>query len=225
MSPTLLFGKSFQNYKSEVTNLLNHKDVQPPILLILSGPSGVGKDAVLSRMRDLEEPYHFTVTTTTRTKRNGETDGKDYIFVSQAEFRAQMEQDGFLEWAEVYGNYYGVPRNQVKTALKKGKDVIVKIDVQGAKTIKSLAPNALYIFLAPPSMDQLERRLKERMTESPASLKIRFETAAEEMKSAGWFDHVVINHEDQLDLAVAEIQNVVKIARLKQMETPNFEII
>jgi len=225
VSPTLLFGKSFQNYKSEVTNLLNHKDVQPPILLILSGPSGVGKDAVLSRMRDLEEPYHFTVTTTTRTKRNGETDGKDYIFVSQAEFRAQMEQDGFLEWAEVYGNYYGVPRNQVKTALKKGKDVIVKIDVQGAKTIKSLAPNALYIFLAPPSMDQLERRLKERMTESPASLKIRFETAAEEMKSAGWFDHVVINHEDQLDLAVAEIQNVVKIARLKQMETPNFEII
>ncbi len=225
MSPTLLFGKSFQNYKSEVTNLLNHRDVQPPILLILSGPSGVGKDAVLSRMRDLEEPYHFTVTTTTRTKRNGETDGKDYIFVSQAEFRAQMEQDGFLEWAEVYGNYYGVPRNQVKTALKKGKDVIVKIDVQGAKTIKSLAPNALYIFLAPPSMDQLERRLKERMTESPASLKIRFETAAEEMKSAGWFDHVVINHENQLDLAVAEIQNVVKIARLKQMETPNFEII
>jgi len=225
VSPTLLFGKSFQNYKSEVTNLLNHRDVQPPILLILSGPSGVGKDAVLSRMRDLEEPYHFTVTTTTRTKRNGETDGKDYIFVSQAEFRAQMEQDGFLEWAEVYGNYYGVPRNQVKTALKKGKDVIVKIDVQGAKTIKSLAPNALYIFLAPPSMDQLERRLKERMTESPASLKIRFETAAEEMKSAGWFDHVVINHENQLDLAVAEIQNVVKIARLKQMETPNFEII
>jgi len=225
VSPTLLFGKSFQNYKSEVTNLLNHKDVQPPILLILSGPSGVGKDAVLSRMRDLEEPYHFTVTTTTRTKRNGETDGKDYIFVSQAEFRAQMEQDGFLEWAEVYGNYYGVPRNQVKTALKKGKDVIVKIDVQGAKTIKSLAPNALYIFLAPPSMDQLEKRLKERMTESPDSLKIRFETAAEEMKSAGWFDHVVINHENQLDLAVAEIQNVVKIARLKQMETPNFEII
>ena len=224
MSPTLLFGKSFQNYKSEVTNLLNHKDVQPPILLILSGPSGVGKDAVLSRMRDLEELYHFTVTTTTRTKRDGETDGKDYIFVSQAEFRAQMEQDGFLEWAEVYGNYYGVPRDQVKTALKRGKDVIVKIDVQGAKTIKSLAPNALYIFLAPPDMDQLEKRLTERMTESPDSLKVRFETAAKEMKSASWFDHVIINHENQLDLAVAEIQNVVKIARLNQMETPNLEI-
>ena len=224
MSPILLFGKSFQNYKSEVTNLLNHKDVQPPILLILSGPSGVGKDAVLSRMRDLEEPYHFTVTTTTRTKRDGETDGKDYIFVSQAEFRAQMEQDGFLEWAEVYGNYYGVPRDQVTTALKEGKDVIVKIDVQGAKTIKSLAPNALYIFLAPPDMDQLEKRLTERMTESPDSLKIRFETAAKEMKSASWFDHVIINHENQLDLAVAEIQNVVKIARLNQMETPNLEI-
>jgi guanylate kinase len=176
-------------------------------------------------MRDLEEPYHFTVTTTTRTKRDGETDGKDYIFVSQAEFRAQMEQDGFLEWAEVYGNYYGVPRDQVTTALKRGKDVIVKIDVQGAKTIKNLAPNALYIFLAPPNMDQLEKRLTERMTESSDSLKIRFETAAKEMKSASWFDHVIINHENQLDLAVAEIQNVVKIARLNQIETPNVEII
>ena len=204
---------------------MNHKDVRPPILLILSGPSGVGKDAVLSRMRDLGEPYHFTVTATTRTQREGEIDGKDYIFVNQAEFKAQMEQDGFLEWAEVYGNYYGVPRDQVKTALQRGKDVIVKIDVQGAETIKNLAPNALYIFLAPPDMDQLEKRLTERMTESSDSLKIRLETAAKEMKSASWFDHVVINHENQLDLAVAEIQNVVKIARLNQMETPNVEII
>tara|TARA_B110000263_G_C15305056_1_gene509921 strand:- start:2498 stop:3028 length:531 start_codon:yes stop_codon:yes gene_type:complete len=176
-------------------------------------------------MRDLGEPYHFTVTATTRTQREGEIDGKDYIFVNQAEFKAQMEQDGFLEWAEVYGNYYGVPRDQVKTALQRGKDVIVKIDVQGAETIKNLAPNALYIFLAPPDMDQLEKRLTERMTESSDSLKIRLETAAKEMKSASWFDHVVINHENQLDLAVAEIQNVVKIARLNQMETPNVEII
>ena len=204
---------------------MNHKNVRPPILLILSGPSGVGKDAVLSRMRDLGEPYHFTVTATTRIQREGETDGKDYIFVNQAEFKVQMEQDGFLEWAEVYGNYYGVPRDQVKTALQRGKDVIVKIDVQGAKTIKRLTPNALYIFLAPPDMDQLEKRLTERMTESSDSLKIRLETAAKEMKSASWFDHIVINHENQLDLAVAEIQNVVKIARLNQMETPNVEII
>ena len=176
-------------------------------------------------MRDLGEPYHFTVTATTRIQREGETDGKDYIFVNQAEFKVQMEQDGFLEWAEVYGNYYGVPRDQVKTALQRGKDVIVKIDVQGAKTIKRLTPNALYIFLAPPDMDQLEKRLTERMTESSDSLKIRLETAAKEMKSASWFDHIVINHENQLDLAVAEIQNVVKIARLNQMETPNVEII
>ena len=199
--------------------------MRPPILLILSGPSGVGKDAVISRMRDLGEPYQFTVTATTRIQREGETDGKDYIFVNQAEFKVQMEQDGFLEWAEVYGNYYGVPRDQVKTALQRGKDVIVKIDVQGAKTIKRLAPNALYIFLAPPDMGQLEKRLTERMTESSDSLKIRLETAAKEMKSASWFDHIVINHENQLDLAVAEIQNAVKIARLNQMKPSNLDSI
>ncbi len=194
---------------------MNVKEKQP-ILLILSGPSGVGKDAVLSRMRELKEPYHYTVTSTTRSKRDGETEGKDYIFISQNEFKKQIELGGFLEWAEVYGNYYGVPRDQVKSALKTGSDVIIKIDVQGAQTIKKLAPMALYIFLAPPDTDQLEKRLTERMTESPESLTLRLKTAAEEMKSANWFDHIVINHENQLDSAVSEIQNIVKDARAKQ---------
>ena len=194
---------------------MNGKEKQP-ILLILSGPSGVGKDAVLSRMRELKEPYHYTVTSTTRSKRDGETEGKDYIFISQNEFKKQIELGGFLEWAEVYGNYYGVPRDQVKSALKTGSDVIIKIDVQGAQTIKKLAPMALYIFLAPPDTDQLEKRLTERMTESPESLTLRLKTAAEEMKSANWFDHIVINHENQLDSAVSEIQNIVKDARAKQ---------
>jgi len=194
---------------------LNVKEKQP-ILLILSGPSGVGKDAVLSRMRELKEPYHYTVTSTTRSKRDGETEGKDYIFISQNEFKKQIELGGFLEWAEVYGNYYGVPRDQVKSALKTGSDVIIKIDVQGAQTIKKLAPMALYIFLAPPDTDQLEKRLTERMTESPESLTLRLKTAAEEMKSANWFDHIVINHENQLDSAVSEIQSIVKDARAKQ---------
>tara|TARA_B100000029_G_scaffold145601_1_gene140773 strand:+ start:1362 stop:1973 length:612 start_codon:yes stop_codon:yes gene_type:complete len=194
---------------------LNIKEKQP-ILLILSGPSGVGKDAVLSRMRELKEPYHYTVTSTTRSKRDGETEGKDYIFISQNEFKKQIELGGFLEWAEVYGNYYGVPRDQVKSALKTGSDVIIKIDVQGAQTIKKLAPMALYIFLAPPDTDQLEKRLTERMTESPESLTLRLKTAAEEMRSASWFDHIVINHENQLDSAVSEIQNIVKDARAKQ---------
>ena len=194
---------------------MNVKEKQP-ILLILSGPSGVGKDAVLSRMRELKEPYHYTVTSTTRSKRDGETEGKDYIFISQNEFKKQIELGGFLEWAEVYGNYYGVPRDQVKSALKTGSDVIIKIDVQGAQTIKKLAPMALYIFLAPPDTDQLEKRLTERMTESPESLTLRLKTAAEEMRSASWFDHIVINHENQLDSAVSEIQNIVKDARAKQ---------
>ena len=194
---------------------MNNKEKQP-ILLVLSGPSGVGKDAVLSRMRELREPYHFTVTATTRTKREGEKEGKDYIFISSKKFQELIKSGGFLEWAEVYGNYYGVPKDQVKSALGEGKDVIIKIDVQGAQTIKKLASEALYIFLAPPNSQQLEKRLTERMTESSNSLKIRLDTAAQEMKSATWFDHIVINHENQLDRAVAEIQKIVENTRIKQ---------
>ena len=202
---------------------MNSKE-KHPILLVLSGPSGVGKDAVLSRMRELGEPYHFTVTATTRPKREGETEGKDYIFISQKAFKDQIESGGFLEWAEVYGNYYGVPGNQVRCALRKGMDVIIKIDVQGAQTIKKLASEALYIFLAPPNPGQLEKRLMERMTESPRSLKIRLETAAQEMKSASWFDHVVINHENQLDTAVGEIQKIVEATRIEARSSSYLDI-
>ena len=199
---------------------MNSKEKQP-ILLVLSGPSGVGKDAVLSRMRELREPYHFTVTATTRTKREGEKEGKDYIFISSKKFKELIKAGGFLEWAEVYGNYYGVPKDQVKSALGEGKDVIIKIDVQGAQTIKKLASEALYIFLAP---EQLEKRLTERMTESSNSLKIRLETATQEMKSATWFDHIVINHENQLDRAVAEIQKIVENAKMKQRSSSYMDL-
>ena len=202
---------------------MNSKEKQP-ILLVLSGPSGVGKDAVLSRMRELREPYHFTVTATTRTKREGEKEGKDYIFISSKKFKELIKSGGFLEWAEVYGNYYGVPKNQVKIALGEGKDVIIKIDVQGAQTIKKLESEALYIFLAPPNSQQLEKRLTERMTESSNSLKIRLDTAAQEMKSATWFDHIVINHENQLDRAVAEIQKIVENTKIKQRSSSYMDL-
>ena len=130
-----------------------------PLLIVLSGPSGVGKDAVLTRMRKLGHPFHYIITATTRPQRPGERNGVDYYFLSQEAFQQMIDKGQFLEWAEVYGNYYGVPRNKITQALSKGKDVIVKVDVQGAATIKKILSQVVFIFLMPPSMEELERRL------------------------------------------------------------------
>ena len=180
-----------------------------PVLIVLSGPSGVGKDAVLSRMRELDKPYHFTVTATTRAKRPGERDGGDYIFFTEQRFRQMIADDRFLEWAKVYGNYYGVPREQVASALDAGRDVIVKPDVQGAATIKKIVPEALLIFLAPPSDDEMKKRLYSRMTESAEELALRLETAKAEMEQAPNFDRIVVNHRGRLDDAVRDIEEIV----------------
>ena len=180
-----------------------------PLLVVLSGPSGVGKDALLSRMRERGAPYHFTVTATTRQRRTAERDGVDYIFVTREQFEGMIDSQGLLEWAEVYGNLYGVPRAQVAGALRDGRDVIVKPDVQGAATIRRLAPDAVFIFLAPPSSEELRRRLEERLTESPEVLKRRLKTAEAEMDEASKFDHVVVNHDGRLDEAVEEIEAIV----------------
>ena len=180
-----------------------------PLLVVLTGPSGVGKDAVLSRMRELGKPYHFTVTATTRPQRPTERDGLDYIFVSKEVFHQMVERVELLEWAEVYGNLYGVPKAQVVEAFNRGDDVIIKADVQGAATIKKLAPDAVFIFLAPSDVDELARRLSERMTESSEALRIRLKTAENEMRAAHNFDHVVVNYQGHLDNTVQEIESIL----------------
>jgi guanylate kinase len=185
----------------------------PPLLVILSGPSGVGKDAVLSRMRLLDRPFHLTVTATTRPKRPMETDGVDYIFVSKREFGLKVAKDEFLEHAEVYGNHYGVPKQQVRDAMADGMDVIIKADVQGAETIRALAPEALAIFLAPTGMEELEARLTARLTESPGALALRLQTAAAEMLEAQKFDYVVYNPDGRIDEAVIQIERLVKLEK------------
>jgi guanylate kinase len=180
-----------------------------PLLIVLSGPSGVGKDAVLSNMRHQEKPFHFTVTATTRPRRPAEVNGVDYIFISERAFRRMIVDGELLEWAEVYGHLYGVPRAQVTGALSQGSDVIIKCDVQGAATIRKLAPDALFIFLAPPTIEELEYRLSLRMTESSEALDLRLRTAEAEMEEASRFDYVVTNHRDRLDDTVREIEAIV----------------
>ena len=184
-----------------------------PIILIISGPSGVGKDAVLSRMRELHKDFHFLVTATTRMKRQGETEGKDYIFLNKLSFEKIVEAGGFLEWAEVYGNLYGVPKEQVNQALASGLNVVIKIDVQGARTLKRIAPEALFLFLAPPSMESLSSRLRQRMTESTEAFAIRFSTAKNEMKESIWFDHTIVNEDGNIDSAVEKLRGIATTTR------------
>jgi guanylate kinase len=180
-----------------------------PLLIILSGPSGVGKDVILSEMKLRRYPAHYVVTATTRPQRAGERDGVDYWFVSQEAFNDVMAQDGYLEWAEVYGHWYGVPKEQVKQALDRGEDVIAKVDIQGMATIKRLVPEAVAVFLAPPSLEELENRLRQRKTESGIDLERRLKKAKEEMKALPYFEYVVVNHTDGIDEAVSQISAII----------------
>jgi guanylate kinase len=166
-------------------------------------------------MRELDRPYHFTVTATTRAKRASERDGVDYLFFSPKQFDRMVATDGFLEWAHVYGNRYGVPKAQVREALNQGQDVIIKADVQGASTIKRLAPEAVLIFLAPPSFEELERRLRERKTESDTDLTLRMRTARAEMGHQPMFEYVVVNYDDALDDTVARVDAIIAEEKLR----------
>ena len=180
-----------------------------PLLIVLSGPSGVGKDAVLARMRKLGCPFHYVITATTRPKRAREKDGMDYHFLSRKKFQQMMDGHQFLEWANVYGNYYGVPRDEITSALSTGVDTIVKVDVQGAASIKKILPQAVFIFLMPPSEEELEKRLRKRHSESPTDLALRLEKAQEEIKSLPLFDYVITCRQNKLDEVVSQIDAIV----------------
>ena len=180
-----------------------------PLLVVLSGPSGVGKDAVLTRMREKKAPYHFAVTATTRIKRPGETDGLHYIFLTPTKFDQMVEQGNFLEWAQVYGNRYGLPKSQVLEAIARGQDIIVKTDVQGAATLKLIVPDAVFIFLTLPSLDALEPRLRQRKTEGDVDLELRLRTARAEMGQLPMFDYVVVNRDGFLDETVINIEAIL----------------
>ncbi len=179
------------------------------MLIVISGPSGAGKDTVLQRMKERELPFHFVVTATTRPRRPAEIHGKDYFFVSKEEFARMIEEDELIEYAVVYGDYKGIPKQQVREALASGKDVIMRIDVQGAETVRKLAPEALLIFITVESEQELERRLRERKTETPAELAIRIATARKELQRVTSFDYVVLNRDFFLDDTVDTIRAII----------------
>jgi len=180
-----------------------------PLLIVISGLSGAGKDAVLARMKESGYPLEYIVTVTTRPQRDQERNNVDYHFISTERFQEMIERKELLEWANVYGNWYGVPREPVKSALDKEQDVIVKVDIQGAATIKKILPQAVSIFLVPPSMEETALRLKQRQTESPHDLALRTKTAEEEIKQLSLFDYIVVNKRDEIDLAVSEIKAII----------------
>ncbi len=180
-----------------------------PLLVVISGPSGVGKDSVIQRMKERNLPFHFVVTATTRPPRPGERHGVDYFFVSREEFAEMIEKGELLEYALVYNDYKGIPKEQVRRALASGKDVVMRIDVQGAATVRRLCPEAVLIFLTTESEEELVRRLQKRKTESPEDLKLRIATARKELERLSEFDYVVVNREGRLDEAVDVIVAII----------------
>ncbi|MEX0683855.1 MAG: guanylate kinase [Dehalococcoidia bacterium] len=190
-----------------------------PLVVILTGPSGAGKDTLIDRVKSLPgSAFGFATTATTRPQRATELDGRDYHFVSRKEFE-QMVRDGeMLEHAVVYGDLKGVPSRSVREVLAQGKDAILRTDIQGARTLKSLIPGALVIFIAPPSREEMENRLRSRGGDTTEQVELRLKTAAEEMDVAGEFDYVVVN--DDLDRAAAEIAQIVTTERRRPDRPP-----
>ncbi len=186
-----------------------------PLFVVLSGLSGAGKDAVLAGLRLSDLPVFISVSATTRPRRAGEKDGFDYHFVSRDRFQELIDAGELLEWANVYGNSYGIPREPVRQALKNGKDVIVKIDVQGAATIKKIMPQAVFIFMVTPYMEEIEKRLKQRSTETSADLELRLKTAAEELHQLPMFDYLVVNRPGEINQAVADIIAIIKAEKCR----------
>ncbi|MCH7719291.1 MAG: guanylate kinase [Chloroflexi bacterium] len=191
------------------------------MLVVISGPSGAGKDSVLLRLRERELPFHFTVTATTRPQREVDPADHQFIsFLSEEAFDRLLAEDGLLEHAQVYGYRYGVPKAPVREALERGQDVVMRVDVQGAATIKKLTPAALLIFLTPPSLEELEARLRSRGLDDPETMRRRLEAASRELEQLPRFDYAVANERDRLDDAVDQVLAIMAAERCRVGRRP-----
>ncbi|NLY54754.1 MAG: guanylate kinase [Firmicutes bacterium] len=185
------------------------------ILLVISGPSGVGKGTICSRLLQKLTDIQFSISVTTRDPRVGEQEGVNYYFVSEEEFMRMRANDELLEWAEVFGNFYGTPRYAVQAALDAGKDVLLEIDIQGAMQVKASFPECVTIFVWPPTVDELERRIRQRGTETPEAIERRLRKSKLEMAHVVNYDYVVVNHPGQVDAAVGEVEAILVAEKAK----------
>lgn len=191
-----------------------NNNIKPGILFILSGPSGVGKGTVCKKLLTEDQNLRYSVSVTTRSPRQGEIDGVSYYFITKEDFLAKKEQGEFLEWAEVYGNFYGSPLSAARENLAAGHDVILEIDIQGAKKVKKYFSDGVYIFLMPPSAQELDHRIRKRGTDGPESIKLRLSSLKEEVEAITEYDYVVVN--DVLERAVQKIRYIISAEQCRQ---------
>jgi len=184
------------------------------LLIVISGPSGVGKDTLIKRLLELDRNLRYSVSCTTRSPRPGEVDGVDYTFVSRERFQQLIDEGAFLEYTTYNGNLYGTLAERVERARADGHDIVLKIEVQGAEQVRKRAPDAILVFVAPPSVDELVRRQMKRNTETTQDMTARREIATREMKYSSRYDHVVVN--DELEHAVAQMLLIIQKARESQ---------
>lgn len=183
------------------------------LLIVVSGPSGVGKNTVISDLFNYLPNLNYSISATTRTPRQGEIDGKNYFFLSDSEFTQRIAAGDFLEWAQVYRHYYGTPRSYVEKMLTGGLDLVLDIDVQGAAQIKEALPEAVLIFLAPPSLSELKMRLMGRKTELEAEILLRLKNIDKELQAVPEYDYFIVNRE--IDLTCRQIECIIQSERLK----------
>lgn len=193
------------------------------VLIVLSGPSGVGKGTVRQAIfENYENDFEFSISMTTREKRPGEIEGKDYFYRSKEEFQELLDADGFLEHAEYVNNFYGTPKKYVLDTLEAGRDVFLEIEVQGAKQVQKQMPEGIFVFLVPPNFKELEERLVNRGTDSPEKVEQRLKKAVDEMRQIRYYDYVVVN--DEIDNAARRVKNIIESEHLKVARNiENFE--
>lgn len=187
------------------------------VLLVLSGPSGAGKGTICQKLRENRNDLSYSVSATTRAPRKGEVDGKDYFFLTIDRFKEMIVNDEMLEYAEIYGNYYGTPRSYVMNILDQGRDVVLEIDPQGALQIKKRFPDAVFVFIVPPSLDELTKRIYKRGTDSEEVIKRRLSAATSELAYASKYDYIIVN--DEVEKASKKVSNIIDAERNRAVRT------
>ena len=210
MISVIIIGKSIRS-----VNLLPNTEIdfdildQHPLMIVISGPSGVGKDSVLRALKKSPLPIYHVITANTRSPRPDEKEGVDYFFVSHEDFERMIENNDLIEYAHVYGDYKGVPKSQIRKALDSGRDVVLRLDVQGAEKIKKLYPDAILIFLTPSSQEEWFKRLGGRIHSKEKDMDQRIATVIKELESAKEFDYIVVNPHGKLNTAIAAIESII----------------